>query len=167
MSENRAVVKNKNRKIKKIIQIQFILYMVLLIRFVVFKRDLSDLISFLSEWNLESVMHNLSRANFEPLYTINNYMDKYRVEGIMSTKIFLNLVGNIIAFIPWGFCLPILFKKFKSLVGTLKGALLFVIAIEVTQLITTLGSFDIDDIILNTLGAIIGYLIYKQSHYLF
>jgi glycopeptide antibiotics resistance protein len=88
-------------------------------------------------------------------------MDKYREEGVMSINVFLNLVGNIIVFIPWGACLPILFEKIKSLIGTLKGTLLFVIAIEVAQLITTLGSFDVDDIILNTLGAIIGYLIYK------
>jgi glycopeptide antibiotics resistance protein len=150
-----------NKKIIQIIQIQFILYMAFLLKFVVFKYNLPDSISILSDWNLKSVMYHLSRANFEPLYTINNYMDKYRAEGVMSRNVFLNLVGNIIVFIPWGLYLPILFKKIKSLIGTLKGTLLFVIAIEVAQLITTLGSFDVDDIILNTLGAIIGYLIYK------
>lgn len=150
-----------NKKITQIIQVQFILYMAFLLKFVVFKYNLPDSLSILNEWSLKSVMYQLSRANFEPLYTINNYMDKYRAEGVMSINVFLNLVGNIIVFIPWGACLPILFEKTRTLMGTLKGTLLFVIAIEAAQLITTLGSFDVDDIILNTLGAIIGYLIYK------
>lgn len=151
----------QNVSFKTFIQIQFILYMVLLLKFVVFKPTISDSIMILNEWNIESFIYNLSKANFEPLYTINNYMNKYRSEGTMSIKIFLNLIGNIIAFIPWGFCWPILVKKCKSLLATFMGSLLLVISIEVAQLITTLGSFDIDDIILNTLGAIIGYSLYK------
>lgn len=158
---DRQVIKINNEKIKKNIQIQFSLYILLLIRFIVFKCNLKDLLSVLSRWKLELVMYNLGRANFKPLYTINNYIDKYRLEGVITVKIFLNLVGNIIAFIPLGFCLPILLKKCKSLISTLKSALLIVMVIEVTQLITTLGSFDVDDILLNILGATIGYLMYK------
>lgn len=69
-------------------------------------------------------------------------------------------LGNIVAFIPFGILIPKLlnidFKKF---------VFLFIIAIfllEILQLITRLGAFDINDIISNTLGATIGYIMYKK-----
>ena len=78
--------------------------------------------------------------------------------GILSIWIFD--LSNIVAFIPFGILIPKLlnidFKKF---------VFLFIIAIfllEILQLITRLGAFDINDIISNTLGATIGYIMYKK-----
>jgi glycopeptide antibiotics resistance protein len=79
--------------------------------------------------------------------------------GILSIWIFD--LGNIVAFIPFGILIPKLlnidFKKF---------VFLFIIAIfslEILQSITGLGAFDIDDIISNTLGTTIGYIVYKKA----
>lgn len=64
----------------------------------------------------------------------------------------LNLLGNMILFIPIGFFLSR--KRFLKLVV---GSLLLTVFIETVQLFTLKGSFDIDDILLNVMGAIIGY----------
>ena len=78
--------------------------------------------------------------------------------GILSIWIFD--LSNIVAFIPFGILIPKLlnidFKKF---------VFLFISAIfllEILQSITRLGVFDINDIISNTLGATIGYIMYKK-----
>ncbi|WP_341300381.1 VanZ family protein [Lysinibacillus sp. FSL H8-0500] len=70
----------------------------------------------------------------------------------------INFLGNIIIFIPFGFFIPILFKKvnkFKEI--TIIGCILSV-GKEIIQLLLY-RSFDIDDLWLNTLGVCIGYLL--------
>lgn len=67
--------------------------------------------------------------------------------------------GNIAAFIPFGVLLPLLYRvrfgKFISLF------VLTILVLETLQALTYLGSFDIDDVISNTLGAVIGYVAYR------
>lgn len=72
-----------------------------------------------------------------------------------------NLLGNFVLFLPMGIFLPILFKRlsiFKKYIITI---ILVLLLIEIIQVITRLGSFDIDDLLLNLLGAILGFSIYK------
>lgn len=74
--------------------------------------------------------------------------------------VILNLVGNVVAFMPFGFFLPIVLRNCK---GGLLVTLLTMTAslvIETVQLVTKVGSFDVDDILLNTLGGIAGYICY-------
>ncbi len=70
-----------------------------------------------------------------------------------------NLLGNIIPFVPFGFLLPIAYPKANSFLKVLMVSLLFLFAIEIFQFFTRLGSFDIDDIMLNTIGISAGYFI--------
>lgn len=150
-----------SNKFKLIIKISFIMYILLLLKFVVFKYTLKDCILILTDWNVEAFYNHLKFANFEPFYTINNYVNIWKYSDSFNISIFLNLFGNIIAFIPLGIYLPLSYRMFKSFILMLIISLLIPTVIEGSQLITTLGSFDIDDIILNSLGIIIGYLIYK------
>lgn len=93
--------------------------------------------------------------NLKPLYTIFNFQ---RYSGGLAS--FLNLWGNILLFIPYAFGLLLLFKRFrsfKSFFGLILGTTL---SIEVLQLFVN-RSVDIDDLILNLLGSLIGYLIYR------
>ncbi len=72
-----------------------------------------------------------------------------------------NLLGNFVLFLPMGIFLPILFKRlsiFKKYIITI---ILVLLLIEIIQAIIRLGSFDIDDLLLNLLGAILGFSIYK------
>lgn len=82
-------------------------------------------------------------------------------ETIQWKTIFTNVFGNIIMFIPFGF-LGIVFKKLSSFKRLIINFLSAIIIIESLQYFTRLGVFDIDDIILNTIGVAIGFGIYKR-----
>ena len=69
-----------------------------------------------------------------------------------------NLLGNVIGFLPFGFILPVIFRNFRSFWSIMFGGFLFSLLVETIQLVTKVGCFDVDDLILNTLGAIWGYL---------
>lgn len=75
-------------------------------------------------------------------------------------SVFLNLYGNIIAFIPFGMLLRWARNKNTTLLQAFLYSLVFTFTIETAQYITKLGVFDVDDIIMNTLGGVIGYGIY-------
>lgn len=73
----------------------------------------------------------------------------------------INILGNIIPFVPFGYFLPLIYKKINSPQRLFSVALLFILFIEIFQFITRLGIFDVDDIILNMFGILIGYFLYK------
>ncbi|MEC2075262.1 VanZ family protein [Metabacillus fastidiosus] len=67
--------------------------------------------------------------------------------------------GNIAAFIPFGILIPLLYRvSFRKFISLFVLSILF---LETMQTLTYLGSFDIDDVISNTLGAAIGFYAYK------
>ncbi len=70
----------------------------------------------------------------------------------------INFIGNIVMFMPIGFFIGLLFNKNSLIITTLYG-LLFSLVIEISQLFISRGS-DVDDLWLNTLGAILGYICY-------
>ncbi len=72
-----------------------------------------------------------------------------------------NIAGNIIPFIPFGFLLPMAYKNCRKLWKTSLPVLVGIIGIEVFQFVTMLGSFDVDDITLNFIGTIIGYIVFS------
>ena len=98
-------------------------------------------------------------SNFIPFKTITTYV-KALFDGSMNIPI-KNLVGNFILFLPMGIYLPFFLKKIN------RGYLFFIsmvfllFIVEVIQLVTRRGSFDIDDFILNMLGALIGFGVWK------
>ena len=71
-----------------------------------------------------------------------------------------NLIGNLFLFIPAGYLLPRIFKKFRPFWRFFLKGLLILLVVELTQLFSLLGVFDIDDLILNMAGFCIGYFIY-------
>lgn len=73
----------------------------------------------------------------------------------------INLGGNIIMFIPLGFLLPKVFPKLSSLPRVLLTTAIIITIVEIIQLFTLVGSCDIDDLILNVIGAAIGYGLQK------
>lgn len=81
-------------------------------------------------------------------------------DGIQNFKV--NLVGNIIMFMPFGFFLALLYRK--RIGGVLIVAAAASICIETLQALNMLAHYyryvDIDDVILNTSGAALGYLVF-------
>ena len=81
-------------------------------------------------------------------------------ETILWKTIIINVFGNIIMFTPFGF-LGIVFPKLKDFKTLIINFLSAIILIESLQYFTRLGVFDIDDIILNTIGVVIGFWFYR------
>ena len=90
-----------------------------------------------------------------------------QIEYITQWWALKNLLGNIIPFIPFGFLLPITYKKFSSMIGVFFTGLVSILIIEIFQFFTKLGSFDVDDIILNMIGIVCGYLIFLVINRIF
>lgn len=73
---------------------------------------------------------------------------------------FFNLAGNILIFVPFGFLLPVMSRKLKGFCNVLLFSLELSLIVEVIQLMTKVGSFDVDDLLLNTIGGMLGYGVY-------
>ncbi|WP_409254331.1 VanZ family protein [Bacillus sp. SCS-153A] len=71
-----------------------------------------------------------------------------------------NIGGNILLFIPLGLAIPLRYKINKLWHGILIGFLIS-LTVEVVQLFTSMRSFDVDDLILNTLGTTVGLVMYR------
>ena len=97
--------------------------------------------------------------NLTPFSTIKMYLKDF--DSIMGSKPILNLLGNFICLMPLSFFLKYVFKKQNNTFIFLTTLLLCSLGIETMQYLTKTGSFDIDDIMLNTSGAILMYLILK------
>lgn len=93
-------------------------------------------------------------------------MNKNQVEKVIWWAL-KNLLGNLLPFIPFGFLLPIAYPRIKAFFKVFLVGMFAVLFIEIFQYMTRLGSFDIDDIILNVLGGVVGYLLYIFSEFIF
>lgn len=96
------------------------------------------------------------RYNLIPFKEIERFW-KYR--DILGIHTFYNLVGNVLIFLPAGFFIPILWETKRGFVFTVCVTFWMSLTVELTQLLLRVGSFDVDDLLLNTLGGIIGYLL--------
>jgi glycopeptide antibiotics resistance protein len=74
---------------------------------------------------------------------------------------FRNIVGNLVLFIPFGVGLPLLFANVRSIGAVAWRAASLSAAIEVMQGLTGARAIDVDDVLLNTASAVVGYGIYK------
>jgi Glycopeptide antibiotics resistance protein len=81
-------------------------------------------------------------------------------QTILWKTIIINIFGNILMFVPFGF-LGIVFPRLNNFWTLILDFLSAIILIESLQYFTRLGVFDIDDVILNTVGAVIGFWIYR------
>lgn len=95
-------------------------------------------------------------ANFVPFKTILPYLFGHK--GLIIAGV--NLVGNIVILVPVGFLLPFVYPKI-TWTESLAAAVVTGLGIEVMQVVLRVGIFDIDDVILNALGVMVGYGIYR------
>ena len=143
---------------KKILWFLFIVCLLVLSKYILFKKSPGYYKAYFSHHhNQQVIKEGLKQANFRPFATISLFSSarlrtEYKIE---------NIGGNIIGFIPLGILLPLLFTR-NLRNGWRVAAMVFLISLsfETIQLLTGLGSFDVDDLILNTTGGIIGYIFY-------
>ena len=101
-------------------------------------------------------------TNLIPFLTIQNYWNvlKHSDNQALWMHCFINLGGNLFLFIPAGWLFPRLWEKMRNFFRFFALCIGLIFFVEVIQLFTLLGSFDIDDLILNLLGMTMGFLIY-------
>ncbi len=78
-------------------------------------------------------------------------------EYVGFSAFMLNLFGNVLAFAPFGFAVPVLSRMNRRFVNVAWLTFILSLTIELLQLMLKVGSFDVDDLLLNTLGGMIGY----------
>lgn len=144
------------RTIKVLVKISFIFYLFILFYLIFLRHRWS--------WQNVSILEfALARMNLIPFKTIGGYIAAF-FEGSMNSYIPLtNLLGNMLMFLPMGIYLPLLFRKIDTVKKCLLINVAFLFIIEVLQILTRRGSFDIDDFILNILGILFGYAIWKSK----
>jgi len=152
----------KTNLINKIIVLGlFVFYMYELLRIILFKfrwRDMTFLMYQLQSnlGNPDILMYHLQKVNVIPFKTIYINIQNPSWHDLS------NLVGNIIMFIPFGMFLVLLSKnKGLSFIGVLARSLSLSLCLECLQFVFSIGVFDVDDLILNTAGGLLGYCIIK------
>lgn len=138
-------------------RIIFAIYIVLLSVMLLFKFQLS--FDYISD-KINSIKMNRElgvwNINLIPFKTICSQLEMLRAIPVIAMK---NILGNIMAFIPFGIFFPMSLKIPRYYKTFLAGTI-YVLFIELTQFVFMLGAFDIDDIILNCFGITCGYVFY-------
>lgn len=147
--------KGKNKTLQKFI---FFFYLLVLIKIVIFKYPLSTYLDIISQWSPEMFWQGIEHSNFTLFKTIRMYITYW---GRINS--FENLVGNIVIFVPFGLLYPWAYEKGRGLWRVCLAAFAVILGLELTQMWTNFGAFDVDDILLNFVGTLLGYFLYHLS----
>ena len=138
---------SKSRKRIRILgKILFVLYIIFIIYFLIF-----------SDWygrTGEMQEYHYTLVLFKEIKRFWEYRDQV---GMFA--MFTNLFGNVIIFMPFGFFMPMA-SKYRSLFSTVFYSFGLSLCVETFQLVTKVGSFDVDDLLLNTIGGLAGYILF-------
>lgn len=141
-------------KCKVIGMILFILYLLLVIY-----------VMFLADSLHRTNQADCYRYNLEPFREIHRFPNMWKAYGAWVAC--LNLFGNVIAFMPLGFFVPLHVKKYRKCMVTVAISFLFSLLIECTQLVSKVGVFDVDDLMLNTFGGFLGYICFAIAFHIY
>jgi glycopeptide antibiotics resistance protein len=147
-------------KIRNVIFVTFIIYCILLSGVLLWMRFILNINHYLDAMTTLSLEDKLQKANLVPFKTIFGYIKSIDA-GFNKRIVYDNIIGNLILFMPLGFYLPMFFKSMRKTNIFLPFIIVFLLGVECLQLLTTVGSFDVDDLILNFLGVACFWLITK------
>lgn len=142
------MIRNTTKK-QKIGWVLFIVYMAAVVYFMFFAESF-DRPDVRQEYHYNLIL-------FREIKRFIIYRDQLGMKAV-----FLNIVGNAVGFMPFGFFLPIVSRRSRRWYNTVLFGFSFSLAIEITQLVWKVGSFDVDDILLNTIGAALGFIVYRK-----
>mgnify|MGYP003374599921 CR=1 FL=1 len=128
----------KRKALRGLGKVLFVLYIGFLIYFLIF-----------SDWYGRTGEMQEYHYNLVLFKEIKRFWQYRHQLGFFA--MFTNLFGNVIIFIPFGFFLPMA-SKYRSWSFGLS------LCVETFQLLTKVGSFDVDDILLNTIGGVTGHI---------
>jgi glycopeptide antibiotics resistance protein len=143
---------DRKKLIKFFCLVCFLIYLIILIYLLIFYEE------------YDRTMANRSyRYNLIPFAEIRRFWVYRKQIGI--SQVISNLAGNVVGFLPFGMLLPAFSRRFRS-----AGLIAFLsfdvsLCVELIQLTFKVGIFDVDDIMMNTLGGLIGYGIFVILYY--
>lgn len=147
-----VLIKCKEKNILREVVINiFFIYFLILINLTICKMNM-----------LQIRFENRFYINYIPfIETIKMFKDDFMGIG----NAIYNVVGNIMLFVPLGFLIPLLFKRKNKISNIALYGFCASLGIELMQLLTAINLTDIDDIIFNTLGAVIGFFTYNIFYF--
>lgn len=137
--------KRKEKHLRLFGKIMFILYVLFLIYFL-----------FFAEWYGRSGETGEYRYNLVLFQEIKRFWEYKEQLGWVSAA---NLLGNVLIFVPFGFFMPMA-SRYRSFCLTTVYSFGLSLIVECFQLIFQVGTFDVDDLLLNTIGGAIGYIVF-------
>ena len=138
----------KQRQLRFLGKILFIVYILFLIYFLIF-----------SDWyGREGTMEY--HYNLEPFREIKRFWEYREKLGVWS---FVNLFGNVAIFIPFGFFETMASRK-RNFLGTVLDGTFVSLFVEGFQFLSKVGRFDVDDLMLNVAGVVVGYLMFMACN---
>ncbi|MBR5473205.1 MAG: VanZ family protein [Clostridia bacterium] len=144
--------------VKIILFCLFVLYTLLIIDFTlindIFGRNISNIFLANSE-QLKEYFAN--KTNIIPFATVKLFINALKHGSLEPFVVLENILGNFFVFMPFALLVPRVFSRINTTVKFLLFISLFVIAIELLQVVFLTGSADVDDFILNVGGALLAY----------
>ncbi len=137
------------RQIKRIRlagKILFVLYLFFLLYFLIF-----------SDWYGRTGIGEEYRYNLILFKEIRRFVEYRETLGLF--EVFTNLFGNILIFLPYGFFISVA-SSCRGFFMTLFYSFGLSLGVEIFQFLTRVGSFDVDDLLLNTIGGLLGYFLF-------
>ena len=144
--------------IKKFSWILLLVFLMVLTKVILFKGSPRYYKNyFKTTYHHYKIKEGIKKGNFVPFATIKLFSGSQRMRTEYKVE---NLLGNVLIFIPLGFLLPLLIKRFRNTWLILMAGFFLSVFYECFQLVTGIGVFDVDDMLLNTLGTAIGVIIF-------
>ncbi len=115
-------------------------------------------------------------CNFTPWHTVGNYWDvltraEYYIEKWGAYSIYryhakvawVNILGNVAMFVPFGAFLPAMWSGLQRAWKAIPVGFITIGLVEICQLLTLRGRMDVDDVLLNMIGIVLGYVLWRTA----
>ena len=147
---------------KTTIFVLFVVYVIMLADFTLIDDNFGrNIFNFLS-WDKTAFLNYLNEStNVIPFVTVKLFIRGYLEDNLTFKDTIINLLGNFAILMPLTFFVSIFFEKINSIKSMILTVMGCSVCIEILQLLFLTGATDVDDVILNTLGAICFYRILR------
>ena len=102
------------------------------------------------------------RVVFEPFHALRLFLRNMSTAPLRGLGFLEGAVLNLLMFIPVGYLVPVLWNRMNTLWKVLLFGFGLSLGVELLQLATLRGMFDLDDLMNNTIGAAVGWVCYRQ-----
>jgi len=144
--------------VKSILICLFLLYTLMVIDFTLINNSFGRSISNIFLADKGKIAEYFSeKTNIVPFATVKLFVNAYKSGSLDTLVVLENIFGNLVAFMPFAFFVPNIFKKVNSGLKFFACISVCVAIIELLQIVFLTGSADVDDFILNVGGAMATY----------